>query len=159
MKAAAIITLILLIAALVGVGYLYMESGITAVSVSVEALPASDWPEQTAELQRQAASQALVGTPLGTALPEDPSQCTYYTYTVTLQNKTFLTADMVEIQVTPVGGDILQLGTESTYALPAQSTGSLSATILTSPGLHSVRELTVTYYFWGRPFQLRTTAR
>ena len=68
-----------------------------------------------------------------------------------------LTADMVEVQVTPMDGDVMQLGVEGAHALPKRTTGDIQATILTKLGMHSVREINISYYMWGIPFHLKTT--
>ena len=87
----------------------------------------------------------------------DAANYQFYTYTVRLKNSCFLAADMVEVQVTPMEGDVLQIGDTSAKVLAARTTGDIQATILTDINMHAVRELNVTYYMWGLPFTLRTT--
>lgn len=81
----------------------------------------------------------------------------FYTYTVRLRNFSMLTCDMVELQVTPREGDVLQMGNEQSKALSAGATGDISATVLTSVESLPVRELIITYYVWGIPFTVKTT--
>ena len=90
--------------------------------------------------------------PIGTA-----DQYQFLTYTVRLDNHAFLTADVIEIRITPMPGDVLQLGEEAEHSLPSGKKADLSATILTARDMHSVREATVTYYFWGIPFSEKST--
>ena len=54
-------------------------------------------------------------------------------------------------------GDILQLSDPDAHDLPARSGGAFTAAILTSREMHSIRELTLTYYLWGLPFSARVT--
>ena len=54
-------------------------------------------------------------------------------------------------------GDVLVIGDTAEHKLPAQDSADLSATILTSRSMHSVREATVTWYVWGLPFSARLT--
>ena len=75
-----------------------------------------------------------------------------------LENRSFLPVEIVEIQVTPLSGDVLQMGETQAYDLPAGRTMDLTATILTLKTAQNIRELTVTYYIWGLPFTARVTA-
>lgn len=157
MKYAAIITVILLLLALVGVGCLYMTSNVTVEAVGVIAVEAATQPELFADLQEQQRTGSVIGTSYTTDTIGSAENYQFYTYTVRLKNNCFLTADMVELQVTPMTGDVMQLGDTSAKALPAHSTGDIQAIILTDVNMHAVRELNVTYYMWGIPFSLRTT--
>lgn len=157
MKYAAIISVILLVAALIGVGYLYMTATVTVEAVGVVAVEAANQPDVFEDLRQQQENGTVLGTsyvstPLGGA--EDYQ---FLTYTVRLKNNCFITADMVEVQVTPMDGDILQIGDATAYALTARTTGDITATILTDINMHSVRELNITYYMWGLPFSIKTT--
>ena len=156
MKYAAIFMVLVLIASLVGVGYLYLTANVTVQAVGVTAVEASTQPALFDELARQVENRqvldtAYTSTPLGSM-----ENYQFYTYTVRLRNNCFVTADMVEVQVTPMEGDVLQIGDDTARALPARSTGDITATILTDVNMHSVRELNITYYMWGVPFSLKT---
>ena len=63
---------------------------------------------------------------------------------------------MVELQVTPRDGDIIQLRNEQTLALATHTTGDISATILPTLDSGTARELLITYYVWGIPFTVKT---
>ena len=130
MKPLAIILVILVLAALVGVGYLYFTANLTVTFASVTA---TDPLTQTDE------------------------DYLFYTWTVHLENRSFLPADTVEIQVTPMNGDLLLYGDPAEHTLSARSSGNLSATVLTARSMHSVREAIITWYVWGLPFSTRVT--
>ena len=68
-------------------------------------------------------------------------------------------ADMVELQVTPMAGDILQIGSFDNVKLPAGQTVDATATILTGKNMHAIREVCITYYIWGVPFTMKTTVK
>lgn len=157
MKVVAILSVLVLIASLVGVGYLYLTANVTVEAIGVVAVEASAQPEYFAQLKQQAESQQVVGTAFTSQPLGDAESYQFLTYTVRLKNSCFVTADMVEVQVTPMQGDVLQMADTSARALSARSTGDLTATILTDIGMHAVRELNITYYMWGIPFSLRTT--
>ena len=157
LKHAAIITVLLLIAALIGVGALYLTSNVTVEAVGVITVEAEAQPQLFAQLQEQQRSGYVTGTPYSTDPIGSAENYQFYTYTVRLKNNCFLTADMVELQVTPMTGDVMQLGDFGAKALSARATGDIQATILTDINMHAVRELNVTYYMWGIPLTLRTT--
>ena len=52
---------------------------------------------------------------------------------------------------------MLQLGEETEHDLLSGQEADLSAMILTDRSMHSVREATVSYYFWGIPFTTKLT--
>ena len=156
MKYAAIFMVLVLIASLVGVGYLYLTANVTVQAVGVTAVEASTQPALFDELARQVESRQVLGTAYTSTPLGSMENYQFYTYTVRLRNSCFVTADMVEVQVTPMEGDVLQIGDDTARALPARSTGDITATILTDVNMHSVRELNITYYMWGVPFSLKT---
>ncbi len=160
MKYVAILSVLVLIMALVGVGYLYMTANIVVEAVGVVA---TDAPSQIAyfeELREQLRLGAVVGTPYVPAQElGDAENYQFYTYTVRLRNDCAVIADMVELQVTPMAGDILQIGAFADVKLPAHQTVDVSATILTDAGMHPIREVTITYYIWGAPFTMKTTIK
>jgi hypothetical protein len=157
LKKAAILSVLLLILALIGVGALYLTANVTVEAVGVIALEAEAQPQLFSELRQQQASGYVSGTPYTADPIGSIENYQFYTYTVRLKNNCFLTADMVELQVTPMAGDVMQLGDFSAKALAPRATGDIQATILTDVNMHAVRELNVTYYMWGIPFSLRTT--
>lgn len=158
MKTAAIILIILCIAALVCVGFLCLCSDIEVVGVGCLATDPLDVPDYFQMMTSQDSSGALPGTRFTDAPLPDAAQCKFLTYTVRLKNNSFLKAESVEVQVTPMSGDLIQLGDTSVHDLKARSTGDIQAVILTGKENHNIRELTVTYYIWGIPFTVRTTS-
>jgi hypothetical protein len=76
-----------------------------------------------------------------------------------ITNKTFLKAEVVEVSVTPMDGDMLQMGQNQAVDLDSGKSIGLTTTILTTKEGHNVREGTVTYYFWGIPFSRRITLK
>ena len=157
MKYAAIFMVLVLIASLVGVGYLYLTANVTVQAVGVTAVEASTQPALFEELARQVENRQVLGSAFSSVPLGSVENYQFYTYTVRLRNNSFVTADMVEVQVTPMEGDVLQIGDTSAKVLAARTTGDIQATILTDINMHAVRELNVTYYMWGLPFTLRTT--
>ena len=159
MKRFAIVSVVLLLIALLGVGAMYMTSNVTVIAQGVTALEA--YRNSTTcftDLSAQVRAGAVVGTSF--VAPQELSSAedyVFYTYTFRLENNTTLPAEMIEVQITPMSGDILQIGSDQVLALPAHTIGDVTATILTSKDMHAIREANITYYIWGIPFTIRTT--
>lgn len=157
MKPLAIILVILVLAALVGVGYLYFTANLTVTFASVTATDPMTQTDVFTQLKNSLENDTFVGTRYSTASLNGPEDYLFYTWAVRLENNSFLPADTVEIQVTPMTGDVLLYGDPAEHTLAARSSGELSATILTARSMHSVREAIVTWYVWGLPFSARVT--
>lgn len=157
MKKFAIFLIFVIFAAMIGIGYVYFIASVDIVSYGCMAVEASTQEELFGQLK----SGLKDGTFSGILYQTDPELTSsgdyvFYTYTVRLRNNTFLTADMVEMQVTMKEGDVLQIGDNTPKALRSRQTGDIQATILTDRSTNNVRELTITYYMWGMPFSSRT---
>lgn len=160
MKYFAIFSVLILIVTLVGVGYMYMSANIFVEAVGVVSADAPSQIILFEELREQLRLGAVVGTPfVSTQELSDAENYQFYTYTVRLRNECAVAADMVELQVTPMTGDILQIGSFADVKLPAKQTVDASATILTDVNMHPIREVTITYYIWGVPFTMKTTIK
>ena len=160
MKYFATISVLILIVALVAVGYMYMTANLFVEAVGVTAMDAPSQLPLFEELREQVRLGAVLGTPYVTARELSGAEnYQFLTYTVRLRNDTAVPADMVELQVTPMAGDILQIGSYTDVKLPAKQTVDATATILTEKDMHPIREVTISYYIWGVPFTTKTTIR
>ena len=157
MKPFAIILIILVLAAVVGIGWLYFNANLTVVFDSCIATDGVSQAEYFDQLKKQVSGGTFIGTLYGGKDLLTADQYQFLTYTVTLDNHSFLQADVIEIRITPMQGDVLQIGEEIEHSLPSGQKTDLSATILTDRAMHSVREATVSYYFWGIPFTTKLT--
>lgn len=158
MKRFAIVSVVLLLIALLGVGAMYMTSNVTVIAQGVTALEAYRDYDLFTDLSAQVRAGAVVGTSF--VAPQELSSAedyVFYTYTFRLENNTTLPAEMIEVQITPMSGDILQIGSDQVLTLPAHTIGDVTATILTRKDMHAIREANITYYIWGIPFTIRTT--
>lgn len=158
MKKLAVFLLLVLMASLLGSGYLYMTCGLGVKGVEVTATEAESYGELFDYLQHAMQLNAVTGTRFSSDIPGDVENYQFLTFTVELDNKAFIQADQVEIQVSPVAEDMLQLAEETRYSVDARSSGIVQATILTQANAHPVRELFITYYMWGIPMSIRTNS-
>ena len=157
MKPLGIILIILVLAAVVGLGYLYLNANL---DIRYEACIATDGITQAdyfSTLKSKVDASTFVGTRFTNSGLGTADQYQFLTYTVRLDNHSFLKAEVIEIRLTPMQGDVLQIGEETAYDLPSGQQMDLSATILTDRSMHAVREATVSYYFWGIPFTTKLT--
>ena len=141
MKRFAIVSVVLLLIALLGVGAMYMTSNVTVIAQGVTALEAYRDYDLFTDLSAQVRAGAVVGTSF--VAPQELSSAedyVFYTYTFRLENNTTLPAEMIEVQITPMSGDILQIGSDQVLTLPAHTIGDVTATILTSKDMHAIRE-------------------
>ncbi|MBQ6398709.1 MAG: hypothetical protein IJI21_01165 [Clostridia bacterium] len=159
MRVTAILLILLCLAALVGTGFLYMNSRLVIESAGCIATDAVNEPETFERLRKEAMTETLVGTLFASPAEATPENSLFYSYTLKIENRTFLKAEIIEISITPMSGDYLQTGETQAYDLAPGRSMNLSATILSAKGGHNVREATVTWYFWGIPFKTRVTCK
>ncbi len=166
MKFLAIVSALILLLTLVGVGYLYMTTNIYVEAAGVITVEASAQPALFASLRDQARLNAVVGTaynsPVDLGEAEDYQFCIY---TVRVRNNCRVAADSMEVQVSPMTGDVLcfaqndYLPVPTLVSVPVGGAAEASSVLLTTRGNHTIREVTVTYYMWGIPFTLKTTVK
>lgn len=165
MKYFAIISVLILIITLVGVVMLSTVNESDKVLVEATGVVQEEASTNAGTfevLQDQLRLGAVVGTTYTSNRElKDISNYQFITYVVRLRNNTTVDAELVEIQVTPMIGDVLQMGFTSSVTVPAGETADVSVTILTdyTVSKHPVRELNVSYYMWGAPFSMKTTAK
>ena len=102
MKATAIILIVLVLAAICAVGYLYLNANLDVRFVSCIATDGVSQAEYFETLKKKVDNSAFIGTryssePLGTA-----DQYQFLTYTIHLNNHASLKAEVIEIHITPM---------------------------------------------------------
>ena len=157
MRAVAIILLVVCLGMIGLTGYLYLTANVTITGIDCVAVDAANQEAVFAGLKEQVSRGIFTGTPFDISEIGNAGDYQFYTYTVHLRNDTFVMAEVAEVQVAPMNGDVLQTEEPQPRAIPARGEGDVQGTILTGKEMHNVRELTVTYYLWGLPFSLRTT--
>ncbi len=157
MKYVAWVLVVLVVAALAGVGYLYATAQVVVETLGAQAHEAQSQQATFDDLKRRLENGSVLGTVFANGPLGDASEYAFVTYTVRLRNDSLITADMVEVQVVPMEEDILQMGGSAAKSLPARSRGDISGTILTKRNSGSMREIIVTYYIWGQPFTIKET--
>lgn len=160
MKFFAILSVLVLLLTIVGVGSLYMTANIYVEACGVVTAEATSQQTLFDSLAAQMQLGAVVGTPFTSASELSGAEAyKFCIYTLRLRNDCRIPAEMVEVQVSPMAGDVLQVGDAPFVTVQPGGTAETTAIILTDAGMHSVREVTVTYYMWGIPFTLKTTVK
>lgn len=157
LKIAAIASVSLLLVMLVLVGYLFLTAEVQVMDVSSQGISAASNIERFEQLK----ASVIDGTFRGTVYQKpqewkEASEYVYLTYTIRLRNNCLVPIDMVEAQVVPLSGDILQIGSFNVRSLDLKSEGDLTVQILAPKDTHPVRELIVTYYLWGVSGSVKT---
>ena len=155
MKGFAIFLMVLCLAAMAGTGYLYLTSNIVVEDIVCTAYAAEDQSAAFQALKNQVGGKAFTGTPFNVSDIGAAENYQFYEYALRIRNDSFLKAEVIEIQITPMNGDVLQISDLKAHDLSPRSSGTFTATILTAKEMHNVREMTVTYYLWGLPFSTR----
>lgn len=157
LKAAMILMIALVVLALALVGYFFATAKVSIAAYKAEGIQASARADQFEQIKAQVEAGAFEGTLFQTGALGSADQYAFITYTLRLNNQCLVPVDMVEVQVVPDPGDVLQIGDLSVRSLDAKSQGDITATILTAKDSNSIRELIVTYYVWGVSFSIRET--
>ena len=147
----------LVIVVIVVVGYFFFTAKVTVAGCEISGGAASLQPDLFRQIKQYTALGAFQGTLFTDAAIGDADDYAFITYTLRLSNQCLVPVDMIEVQVIPKAGDVLQIGNFNSRSLEAKTSGSVSATILTARDAHSVREVLITYYVWGVSFSIRYT--
>ncbi len=149
MKYAAILLTLVFLASAVCVGYLWLTCEVTVDAADVTALEASAQPALFAQL--------------AAAYPEDvtggAADYVFYTWRLRLRNTTFVPIEQVEARVHLKPGDVCQTEDGISRMLAARSEGDLEVTALCRRGSTPMRDITVSWYLWGRPYVETISAR
>lgn len=157
MKTAAIILMVLVLAAAGCLGYALFNTNLHVVGKSLEVLPAAQRTAEFDALKTAVQRQSLLGTVLKTGEIGAAEDYSYYIYTLRLENKCLIPAEMVELQIAPIASDALfYCGTNETI-IPAGETRDVWCVLLTEGTPHPVRDIYITYYLWGHPQEVRYT--
>ena len=157
MKVFAVIMILLVLVAVAAIGIFCFSAKIDVRFVSCIATDGVTQVEFFDGMKKQVESGSFTGTRFSGSPLQAADQYQFLTYTVRLDNHAFLKAETIELRITPMDGDVLQLGDENCCDLDSGKQAEVSATILTSRTMHSVREGTVSYYLWGIPFTEKIT--
>ena len=167
MKKAAILLTILVL--LLGGLMVYALVG-TQLSVYVgprhlSILPAAQQPQQYQRWMDALVNDSLQGTVYDAKVQSGIDDHAFLVYEISLHNPGLLPADMVEVQLLPLKGDVLSVSGQVSMGqdintpvlLAPGGKTTLQHILLTRETSNRSREFIITYYIWGNPFQVKQT--
>ena len=157
MKKAAIVLMILLLGVAGTVGWALFNTDLKVIGKSVQTVPAAEREKEFAALREAVAQQSLIGTQIRGGELGSAADYSYYVYTLRLKNSGLVDAEMLEVQIAPLDGDVLFYGETEEVVLRAGETRDVWCVLLTAGTPHPVRDLYVTYYLWGHPQEVKYT--
>ena len=110
MKAFAIFLIVLVLAAVIGVGWLYLNA---RIDIRFDSCVANDGITQSEvfyNVKNKLKNDTFVGTRFTNEELGEADQYQFLTYTIHVNNHSFLQAEVIEIRITPMQGDVLQIG-------------------------------------------------
>lgn len=157
MKKAALIVLIFTVLAAGVVVYALFHTALLVEGTALQAFPATEREAEFSVLRQEVSQNSLHGTMLRNVSLGESGDYRYRVYTLRLKNPCLVPAQMVEIQIAPIGQDILFYGQEEEIDIAPGETRDLWCVLLTEGDTHDVREMKITYYLWGHPHEVRFT--
>jgi len=133
------------------------ELGVTSAEVRV--VPAGEMITQFHGLHRAVQERALLGKQFQEDFTDDPNAYEFHIYTVHLRNNGLIPADWIRLDVRPEPGDVLQSDSEGAGRLPAVSSGAIQLVVLAQRGAGAARQLSLTYFVWGRSYSIPINVR
>lgn len=146
--AGIMIVIVLLVGAFFGYAYYGAQMQIEAVYAQVT--PATEALGTYNETLSQIYNGSFYGTQYREVEFAGAEEYAFLTLTVRMQNRGPFPMEYIQIAVTPGTLDIVQLPTDRTPSLAANSKADFSTVILTQAGASSNRQVTVTYYVLGQ---------
>lgn len=161
MKKAAIIACVLALLCAGLLAYGLVNTRLQVVPAGVQAIPAQESLAEFERLRRAVENKSLIGTAYTAMVPGEASDYRLVVYTLQVENKGLIPAEMVELQVSPQDGDIACYALPDSLpdiTVPPRGQATLRCVLLTSNQRdQNLRELHVTYYIWGNPFTVKIT--
>ncbi len=155
LKGLAIGLTVLLGLALGLVGYFYATAKVTIEDIQASGMQASGDAARFEAVKAATAAETFEGTRFTQDALGSAEDYAFITYTVRVSNQCLVPIDMIEVQIVPESGDVLQIGDYEVRSLNAKSRGDISATILTAKESQPLRNVIVTYYVWGVSFTVK----
>ena len=140
------------------VGYLFHTAQVRVTAVTAKGVSASTEPTTFENLKQAVEEDTFTGTMFHKPTEwRDMEDYVLMDYTLQVQNDCLVSIDMLQVQVSPLSEDVLQVGDFAVHSLDMKSSGEVTVRILTTKEAHPVRDLILTYYVWGVGLTTRAT--
>ena len=137
--------------------YGLFNADLRVVAQGMQAVPASDRAAEFEALRQSARQGSLLGTLLQSDDMGPAEDYSFYVYSLRLQNNGLVSAEMVETQLSPAAGDALFYGPREEIIIPPGQSRDVWCVLLTRGAPSPVRDLSITYYLWGHPQEVKYT--
>ena len=157
MRTVAIVMIVLVLAVGGCLGWALFHTNLQVTGKALQTVPARERAAQFDALRASVARQSLLGTQIKSGELGPKDDYSYYIYTLRLKNNGLVSAEMVEMQIAPIAGDVLFYGDTQEIAIRPGEERDVWCVLLTEGTPHSVRDIYVTYYLWGHPQEVKFT--
>ncbi len=157
MRTFAIVMVIVLIAAGLLVGYGLFNTTLQVIGKDLQSFTAAERPAEFEQIRTMVERDALLGTKLKSGHLGNAENYQYRVYTLRVKNPGLVDARMTEIQIAPMGNDVLYYGETGEVIIEAGKTRDIWCVLLTEGNTHDVRDMYITYYLWGNPHEVKFT--
>lgn len=157
MRTFAIIMMVAVLAAVAVVGYGLFNTTLQVIGKDLQVFSAAEKPIEFEQLRTMVERNALIGTQLKSGELGSAENYQYRVYTLRVKNPGLVDARMTEIQIAPLGSDVLYYGEEGEVVIEAGKTRDIWCVLLTEGQTHNVRDFHITYYLWGNPHEVKFT--
>lgn len=138
-------------------GYELLNTQLRVTGLGLKAVPAAERATEFSILQTAMSRGSLEGTVFKNGELGDAAGYTFKIYTIRLKNTGLLPAEMVEVQLSPLSGDVLYYGETSEAVVNPGGTRDVWVSLLTTDSDKTARDLYITYYIWGHPLKMKYT--
>ncbi len=157
MKTFAILMVVAVFAAVGVVGYGLFNTSLQVIGKDVQVFSAASQPAQFEQLKVAVERNALIGTQIKSGNLGNADEYTYHVYTLRVKNPGLVDAQMVEMQIAPIGEDVLFYGEGGEVVIEKGQTRDIWCVLLSKGQTHDVRNMYITYYLWGHPYEVKFT--
>lgn len=154
MRTIAKLLTVLAVLALLLLGYVVYTSKLIVNFDSMSVTSCADQPETFSACREMAQKGASEITMLGDLPGYDPLEYQFVTYTVDVRNLNLLSAEWMDLTLTGEPGDVMQINPRA-QDLAAFNSGKISVMLMTSRSVTNLtRRAVLSYYVYGRPYQV-----
>lgn len=137
--------------------YGLFNANLQVIGKDLQVYGANELPDWFEKDKTAVERNALIGTRIRQGEVGNAEDYQYHVYTLRVQNKGLVDAEMVEVQIAPTAGDVLYYGENGKVDIKAGETRDIFCVLLCDKGSHAVRNIYLTYYLWGHPNEVKFT--
>ena len=124
---------------------------------SVRTVPAQEMKSNYEAVRQAVTNGSLQGVVYHAEALREAEACSFQFFTLSLENRGLLPAEMTELQLTPFSQDICAYLSRQEVIIPPGGKKDVVLTLLTAGASPTVRDVTVTYYLWGHLYRQKLT--